>query len=135
MAALIESEYPKISPALVTEALTSTARQNPPGGYDVLTGFGIVDADEALAAAGQLMTEHPEKSQVPLTAHFGGGTAAQPAAPVAPRGTGGLIGYLILLAVSGVAVLYGGVVLLLAGGRDDDGRDDDGPATVTGPRR
>jgi hypothetical protein len=120
VAALIESAYKGISPALVTEALTSTAKQDPPGGYDVLTGFGIVDADAALKAAGTLMAEHPAKSQVPLTAHFGGGTAAQPAAPVGPRSTGGLIGYLVLLAVSGVAVLCGGVVLLLTRRRNDD---------------
>jgi subtilisin family serine protease len=127
VAALIESAYPSIRPALVTEALESTA-QHPAGGYNVLTGFGIVDADKALVAAGKLMKEHPAKSQVPLTAHFGGGTAAQPAAPVAPRGTGGLIGYLVLLAVSGVAVLYGGVVLLLTRRRDNDEA-----MTVTGP--
>ena len=48
VAALIESRYPVISPALVTEALTSTAQQTASGGYDVLTGFGIVDADAAL---------------------------------------------------------------------------------------
>jgi subtilisin family serine protease len=113
VAALIKSAYPEIAPALVTEALTSTAQPDPKGSdYNVLTGFGIVDAGAALAKAGQLMKQHPEKSQVPLSAHFGGGTAAQPAAPVGPRGTGGLIGYLILLTVSGVAVLAGGVVLL-----------------------
>ena len=113
VAALIESSHPGISPALVTEALTSTAQQDPPGsGYGVLTGFGIVDAGKALAKAGRLMAEHPEKSQAALTVHFGGGAAAQPAAPVAPRGAGGLIGYLVLLTVSGIAVLYGGVVLL-----------------------
>jgi len=113
VAALIKAAYPTISPALLTDALTSTAK-HPAGGYDVLTGFGIVNAGDALTRAGQLMKEHPEKSQVPLTAHFGGGTAAQPAAPVGPRGAGGLIGYLVLLAVSGLAVLCGGVVLLLS---------------------
>jgi subtilisin family serine protease len=113
VAALIKSRYPGIPPAVVTEALTTTTTQSPRGGYDVLTGFGIVDASAALAAAGQLWRQPPGKSQVPLAAHFGGGTAAEPAAPVAPRGTGGLIGYLILLVVSGVAVLYGGAVLLL----------------------
>jgi subtilisin family serine protease len=111
VAALIKAAYPKISPALVTDALTYSAK-HPAGGYDVLTGFGIVNAGAALTRAGQLMKEHRVKSQVPLTAHFGGGTAAQPGAPVAPRGTGGLIGYLVLLAVSGVAVLCGGAVLL-----------------------
>src|SRR5262249_49148137 len=113
VAALIKSAYPTISPALVTDALTLTAK-HPAGGYGFLTGFGIVNARDALAKAGQLMKEHREKSQVPRTAHFGSGTAAQPAAPVAPRGEGRLIGYLVLLAVSGVAVLYGGVVLLLS---------------------
>jgi subtilisin family serine protease len=115
VAALIKARYPAISPALVTEALTTTAQHPPGSGYDknLLTGFGIVDAGEAIKTAGRLMAEHQAKSQVPLTAHFGGGTAAQPAAPVAPRDAGGLIGYLILLAVSGIAVLCGGVVLLL----------------------
>ena len=38
------------------------------------TGFGIVNADAALVKAGQLMKERPQGSQVPLAAHFGGGT-------------------------------------------------------------
>ncbi len=63
----------------MTEALTSTAQQTPSGGYDVNTGFGIVDADAALVKAGQLMKERPQGSQVPLDAHFGGGPAAVPA--------------------------------------------------------
>ena len=113
VAALIKSKYPGISPAVVTEALTLTTTHKPPGGYDMLTGFGIVDASAALATAGQLWHKQAAKSQVSLAAHFGGGTAAQPAAPVGPRGTGGLIGYLILLVVSGAAVLCGGFVLLL----------------------
>jgi subtilisin family serine protease len=100
VAALIESRYPGISPALATQAMTSTARQNPAGGYDVLTGFGIVDADAALAKAGQLMKERHQGSQVPLDAHFGGGAAAEPAAPVTPRGDGRLVAFLILALLS-----------------------------------
>jgi subtilisin family serine protease len=100
VAALIESRYPGISPALVTQAMTSTAQQNPPGGYDVLTGFGIVDADAALAKAGQLMKERHQGSQVPLDAHFGGGAAAEPAAPVAPRGDGSLVAFFVLALLS-----------------------------------
>jgi subtilisin family serine protease len=94
--ALIEASYPKISPAQVTQALTSTAQQQPGGGYDVLTGFGIVDAGAALTAAGQLMKEQPQGSQVPLATHFGGGPAALPAAPVTPRGDGRLLEFLVL---------------------------------------
>jgi subtilisin family serine protease len=100
VAALIESRYPGISPALVTQAMTSTARQKPAGGYDVLTGFGIVDADAALAKAGQLMKERHQGSQVPLDAHFGGGAAAEPAAPVPPRGDGALVAFFVLALLS-----------------------------------
>jgi hypothetical protein len=100
VAALIKSRYPNISPALVTEALTSTAKQSPAGGYDVDTGFGIVDADAALVKAGQLAKERPQGSQVPLAAHFGGGPAAVPAAPVAPRGDGQRVAFTALALVS-----------------------------------
>jgi Subtilase family len=108
VAALIESRYPGISPALVTQALTSTAQQSGGGGYNVRTGFGIVDADAALARAGQLLTEKQPGSQVPSAAHFGGGAAAVPAAPVTPRGDGRLVAYL-LLALLSLAVAGGGL--------------------------
>ncbi len=107
--ALIKSRYPTISPALVTEALTSTAQQTPSGSYDVHTGFGIVDADAALLKAGQLMQERPQGSQVPLSAHFGGGPAAVPAAPVTPRGAGLPVAFTILFLVSLVVGGVGGV--------------------------
>jgi hypothetical protein len=100
VAALIESRSPGISPPLVTQAMTSTARQSPPGHYDVLTGFGIVNAGAALAKAGQLMKERPHGSQVPPDAHFGGGPAAEPAAPVAPRGDVPLVAFLVLALLS-----------------------------------
>jgi hypothetical protein len=100
VAALIKSRYPKISPALVTEALTATAQQTPAGSYDVNTGFGIVDAGAALAKAGQLTKERPAASQVPLAAHFGGGTAAVPAPPVAARGDGQRDQFIVLALVS-----------------------------------
>ncbi len=100
VAALLEAQYPKITPAQVTQALTETAKQVPAGGYDVLTGFGIVDADAALVKAGELMKERPRGSQVALSAHFGGGPAAVPAAPVSPRGTGWLLAFILLAVVS-----------------------------------
>jgi subtilisin family serine protease len=106
VAALIKSRYPTISPALLTEALTSTAQQSPSGSYNVHTGFGIVDADAALLKAGQLMQERPQGSQIPLSAHFGGGPAAVPAAPVTPRGKGAA--FTILFLVSAVIVVLGG---------------------------
>jgi hypothetical protein len=107
--ALIKSRYPTISPALVTEALTSTAQQTPSGSYDVDTGFGIIDADAALLKAGQLMRDRPQGSQVSLSAHFGGGPAAVPAAPVTPRGDGARMAFTILfvlsLAIGGVGAV------------------------------
>ena len=109
-AALIKSRYPGISPALVTEALTTTAKQTPSGSYDVHTGFGIVDADAAMVKAGKLMKERPQGSQVPLDSHFGGGPAAVSAAPVAPRGNGERTVFIVLALVSlavGLAGLAG----------------------------
>jgi subtilisin family serine protease len=112
VAALIKSAYPSISPSLAMQALTSTAQQTPAGSYDVLTGFGIVNAGAALTKAGQLMHETAGKSQVPVTAQFGGGAAAVPAAPVAPRGDGRLTLYL-LLALGSALVAGGGLVGVL----------------------
>ena len=107
VAALLKSRYPTISPALVTQALTATARQTPAGSYDVNTGFGIVNADAALVKAGQLMKERPQGSQVPLGSHFGGGPAAVPAAPVAPRGNGERTLFIALALVSLAVALVG----------------------------
>jgi hypothetical protein len=107
VAALLKSRYPGISPALVTEALTTTAKQTPSDSYDVNTGFGIVNADAALVKAGQLVKEQPQGSQVPLAAHFGGGPAAVPAAPVAPRGNGERTAFIALALVSLVVALAG----------------------------
>lgn len=107
VAALLKSRYPKISPAQVTEALTATAQQSPPGSYSVLTGFGIVDADAALVKAGHLMRAKVQGSQVSAAADFGGGPAAVPAAPVTARGDGKLQASIAALIVSGLVLLAG----------------------------
>jgi hypothetical protein len=112
VAALIKSTYPAISPALVLEALTSTAQQTPSGSYDVGTGFGIVDAGKALSTAGQLMKEQLQGPQVPLGAHFGGGPAAVPAAPVPSRGGGSRVAFIILALLSLVVGLAGAGVVI-----------------------
>jgi hypothetical protein len=95
VAALIESRYPVITSAQVTEALTSTA-SNGSGGYNPRTGFGTVDAGAALLAAGKLLAVHQATSPVAASAHFGGGAAAVSAAPVSPRGAGDLVLFSIL---------------------------------------
>jgi len=109
VAALIESRYPAISPALVEEALTTTAQQSPAGAYNVLTGFGIVNAGAALTEAGRLIKEQPQGSQVALDTHFGGGAAAVPAEPVTSGGDGRLVAFMVLVLLS-LAVVAGGIV-------------------------
>ncbi|HWG02940.1 MAG TPA: S8 family serine peptidase [Trebonia sp.] len=54
VAALIKSRYPKLSPALVEQALITSTTHRPHAGYSVNTGFGEVDAAAALAAASRL---------------------------------------------------------------------------------
>jgi subtilisin family serine protease len=129
VAALIKSEYPGISPALVIRALTSTAQERKPGDYNFLTGFGIVDADAALVDAGRLMGERPAHSQVSSSSHFGGGVAALPAAPVAPRSSGRLLVF-AALALTSFAAAVGGLAVVLQRRRRDP---PPGPGSALGP--
>ncbi|WP_199487470.1 S8 family serine peptidase [Actinomadura spongiicola] len=54
VAALVRAKYPKLSPALVAQALIQSTRHRPSGGYDSEVGFGEVHAARALSAAGAL---------------------------------------------------------------------------------
>jgi Subtilase family len=109
VAALIKSRYPHLSPALVDQAITSTAQNPPPQGYDDRVGFGTVDAAAALTAAATLTRDVTRGRGVKVASHFGGGAAAVPPVPVAPRGTGRLILYAVLvlacLAIAAVAAM------------------------------
>ena len=107
VAALIESRYPVITPAQVTEALTATA-SNGSGGYNPRTGFGTVDAGAALTAAGRLLGVRQAASPVAGSAHFGGGAAAVPAQPVSPRGAGDLVLFFLLALLALGLVLAAG---------------------------
>jgi subtilisin family serine protease len=97
VAALIKSRYPHLSPALVDQAITSTAQNRPPQGYDDRVGFGTVDAAAALTAAATLTHDVSTGRGVKVATHFGGGAAAVAQVPVSPRGTGRLILYAVLL--------------------------------------
>ena len=97
VAALIKSRYPHLSPALVDQAITSTAQNPPPQGYDDRVGFGTVDAAAALAEAATLTRDVSTGRGVKVATHFGGGAAAVPPVPVAPRGAGRLILYAVLV--------------------------------------
>lgn len=65
VAALIRSKYPQLTPALVTQALVSSAQRRPGGGYSPNVGFGEVDAAAALAAAGRLAAHSPQRGVRP----------------------------------------------------------------------
>jgi subtilisin family serine protease len=86
VAALIKARYPRLTPALVVRAITSSTQNHPAGGYSDEVGFGTVDAAAALAAAKTLTAEPDARAGAPATTYFGGGKAAVPPVPVRPRG-------------------------------------------------
>jgi type VII secretion-associated serine protease mycosin len=131
VAALIKARYPDLAPELVAKALTSTTTGQPAGGYDSKVGFGIVNAAAALAKAGRLTHSAPRPPGVPAAAHFGGGPAAVPAAPVRPRGTGQLILFAILALTS--LVLTGAAATRLAILRRTTSSRSYGPPPPYGP--
>jgi subtilisin family serine protease len=69
VAALIKSRYPALTPALVEQAMIEAVTHRPDGGYDVDTGFGEINAADALAAAGRLAAAHPARG-LPASARF-----------------------------------------------------------------
>jgi type VII secretion-associated serine protease mycosin len=71
VAALIRSKYPRLTPALVTQALVASAQHRPAGGYSPGVGFGEVNAVAALAAAARL-ADQPAITGLRASAHFGG---------------------------------------------------------------
>ena len=104
--ALIKAKYPQLTDSQVITAITSstTPSSRPPGGYNEQIGFGVVNAADALTAAGRLASAAPPRAGVPLTDHFGGGLSAIPAAPVPPRGPASLVLYCLLGAACLTAV-------------------------------
>lgn len=76
VAALIRSRYPQLTPVLVTQAIVSSTKRRPAGGYSPSVGFGEVDAAAALTAAGQLAAGLPHRARgLTGSAHFGGGAS------------------------------------------------------------
>jgi subtilisin family serine protease len=114
VAALIKSAYPSLSPEMVRRAITTTTSNRPAGGYDDEVGFGTVDAAAALNAAARMSArgqDGPGSARTGLRrtglltpgigadSHFGGGPAAVPAPPVAPRGVRQLVVFCGLAAI------------------------------------
>jgi hypothetical protein len=78
IAALIRAQFPALSPAQVTTALTESARFKHPGGQQDGSGAGTVDAARALAAAARMVEAVPSGGSSPVA----GAPGAQP--PSAP---------------------------------------------------
>ena len=104
VAALIKSRYPDLTPARIRQAITTTTRGRPGGGYNDQVGFGTVNAAAALTAAGVLAGQAPRRRSGLARRHFGGGPGAIPPAPIGPRGAGTLV----LLCLLGAGCLASG---------------------------
>ena len=115
VAAVIKSRYPRLTDSQVIAAITSSTTRStrPARGWDEQIGFGVVDAAAALTAAGRLAAAPPPARGVAAAGHFGGGPAAIPAAPVAPRGPAALVLY-CLLAAGGLGLIALATSKLLA---------------------
>jgi subtilisin family serine protease len=124
VAALIKSAYPRLTGPQVISAITSstTPGSRPRGGWDEQVGFGEVNAALALTAAGRLAAAGPPSAGFAAVSHFGGGPAAVPPVPVAPRGPGALIGYALLgLACLSLIAFATSRLLTPSGPRGPDG--------------
>ena len=71
--ALIRSSYPRLTPVQVMQALVTSTRRRPAGGYSPSVGFGEVDAAAALRAAGRLAAAPPRAGTIAAAARFGTG--------------------------------------------------------------
>ncbi|MEU8266017.1 S8 family serine peptidase [Sphaerisporangium sp. NPDC049002] len=105
VAALIKAKYPRMSPALVAQALTTGATRRPARGYDPGMGFGVVNAARSLAEAARLARHRHTASgpgvqdtDLPMTDDTGAAPAALPPVQVVRRDTG-------------MITVYGGVAL------------------------
>ncbi len=104
IAALIKSQYPELTPAQVSRALTSSTVFRPPGGLADGSGHGTADAAAALKAAAVMA------KPVPPRAGAGAVPRTLPAAPSVPFINKGLGRTLLRDALICLAVL---IVLLL----------------------
>ena len=104
--ALIRAQFPTLTPAQITHAITTGTMNHRPGGRAIGSGFGTIDAAKALIAAAGIA------ERVPTSA--ASGTAGQ-AAPSQPAGQNNPIHRNIRGALIKDAVIAGVVFLLLLG--------------------
>lgn len=134
VAALIKSAYPRLTDPQVLAAITTstTPSTRPRGGWDQQIGFGVVNAAAALTTARRLAAAGPPTAGLTAVSHFGGGPAAVPPVPVAPRGPGALIGYALLGLVCLGLIAYAASRLLTPAGPRGTGRPaDHGPVPLS----
>jgi subtilisin family serine protease len=104
IAALIKAQFPHLTPAQVSQALSTSTVVRPPGGQAAGSGTGSVDAGRAMLAAATLAAPASARAGAqaqPLTS---------PAAPVVARVASSLTPRLVRAAVISLGVL----ILLLA---------------------
>jgi len=115
VAALIKARYPGLSDAQVNDAITTSAWHRPRGGPDEEVGFGVVNAAAALRAARRVARQSGVATRtVAASGHFGGGLAAIPGPPVAPRGSAGLLLFCLLGAACLAMIGFAAVRLVAA---------------------
>ncbi|MFC4532444.1 S8 family serine peptidase [Sphaerisporangium dianthi] len=127
VAALIKARYPRMSPALVAQALTTGVTRRPARGYDPGVGFGVVNAARALAEAARLARHRhtasgpgAQDADLPMSAATGAEPSPLPPVRVVRRDTGmiTLYGGVALAATAGAGVSLTAMILLLRrGGR------------------
>jgi subtilisin family serine protease len=129
VAALIRSKYPHLAPALVTQALVSSARHRPAAGYSPGTGFGEVDAVAALAAAARLAAQRPQAG-LSGSANFGPG----PPGPiqVVHRSYRKIVALGVLAGLAALGFLIALTLLVMQVRRGRRGRPAPEPAAGTG---
>lgn len=106
--ALIKSVYPQITPAQVARALAVSASYHPRGGYNTRIGFGLINPQGALHAAGGMMKLHaavsPGAGVVGAASMFS--TSAPGVVDAVPHPAAELAGY-------GAAIVAGLALLVL----------------------
>ncbi|SEF85033.1 type VII secretion-associated serine protease mycosin [Thermomonospora echinospora] len=112
IAALIRSRHPDMKPSLVRQALLDGTRFRPSGKYDASTGFGVVNAVDALRAADAVARTPRGAGALPSGQRFGG--AAPGPVKVIHRApwTEPVAVAVIVLTVAGMAVAVAIAVML-----------------------
>lgn len=105
VAALIKSAYPHLAPWQVVQAIVTSTKIRPAGGFAPGVGFGEVDASAAMSEAAKLAAAHGSSGELSAVDHFG--TAPGPVV-VVPRN----VTRIAALGAVSIAALIGFVVCL-----------------------